>query len=361
MPIGDLLAQISGGDPSDASLPKRKAVEELRDVVKSARKQPPPPSTSSTPRPSQPQPSRPINQTPSAQRVLGNPGARPNITAAKPINSGNRVTKPSRPAPAPTNVSNGFSSAPSAPKAPPKKGSFAEILARGQRAQQSMGQVGKIQHKKVEKGAVKKERDMPSKAAPPGQSRTSTGFKGSAKPQPRDRAPDNGNGRALGTKDSRPKLGGKSTGTRENPREEEKKLKKAALATTGYTGTSRPRPGATVKKDKAPRGGALLNRAPPRPGGSGRSRYEDDYDEELDEFIEYDDEDDEAGGPRYDYASDGSSDMEAGMDELDIEERRAEQIARREDIEEERRERSMKEAKEARKRAALEALRAKRS
>jgi protein SPT2 len=223
-----------------------------------------------------------------------------------------------------------------------------------------MGQVGKIQHKKVEKGAVKKEKEVPSKGPSTGQSRTSTGFKGLTKPQARDRAPENGNVRALGTKDNRPKLGGKSAGARENPREEEKKLKKAALATTGYTGTSRPRPGATMKKDKAPRGGALLNRAPPRPGGSGRSGYEDDYDEELDDFIEYDDEDDE-GGPRYDYASDGSSDMEAGMDELDIEERRAEQIARREDIEEERRERSLKEAKEARKRAALEALRAKRS
>lgn len=137
-----------------------------------------------------------------------------------------------------------------------------------------------------------------------------------------------------------------------------KKMKKAAQATTGYTGTARPKPGNPVRKD-APRGGALLNA--PRHSTSKNSRYEDDYDEELDDFIEYDDEEDEGGrGPRYDYDSEGSSDMEAGLDELDQEERRAEFIGRREDQEEERIEKSLKAAKEDRKRKAFEALRARR-
>ena len=135
--------------------------------------------------------------------------------------------------------------------------------------------------------------------------------------------------------------------------DQQKKIKKAAQATTGYAGTARPRPGNPAKRDSAPRGGALLVSSAPRAGKS--SRY-DDYDEEMDDFIDYDDEEDN-GGPRYDYDSDRSSDMEAGLDELDDEEQQAERIARREDIEEERRERDRKMAKEERKRKALEALR----
>ena len=70
-----------------------------------------------------------------------------------------------------------------------------------------------------------------------------------------------------------------------------------------------------------------------------------------------------AFGKRYSYYdddSDGSSDMEAGIDDIDGEERRAERIARQEDIEEERLEKSLKQKKEDRKRQALEAIRARR-
>jgi hypothetical protein len=52
--------------------------------------------------------------------------------------------------------------------------------------------------------------------------------------------------------------------------------------------------------------------------------------------------------------------MEAGLDELDQEERRAEFIGRREDQEEDRLEKSLKTAKEERKRKALDALRGRR-
>jgi hypothetical protein len=108
-----------------------------------------------------------------------------------------------------------------------------------------------------------------------------------------------------------------------------------------------------------PRGGALLNAPKTRPAG--RSRYDqDDYDEDMDDFIDYDDEEDEQGGPRYEYASDASSDMEAGLDDIDSEERRAERIARQEDLEEQRREEMLKRSKEERKRRALEELRSKR-
>lgn len=141
-------------------------------------------------------------------------------------------------------------------------------------------------------------------------------------------------------------------------RKEERKQKQAA-ATTGYTGTARPKPEFQVnKKRDTNRGGALLNTRPPRPSAH-KSRLADEYDEDLDDFIDYDDEEDDGGGgPRYGYESDGSSDMEAGLEDIDHEEHRAEVIARREDIEEQRLEQSLKAAKEDRKRKALDALRA---
>jgi hypothetical protein len=225
-----------------------------------------------------------------------------------------------------------------------------------------MGQVGKIQHKKVEKGAIKKLREEASAVASP-KARSTGGYRGTSKSGQRNGA----NGHKPSTKDqshprqsagvnSRHPAGrGKAAATVEE--EAAKKTKKAAQATTGYTGTARPKPGNPVRKRDAPRGGALLNA--PRHSTSKGSRYEDEYDEELDDFIEYDDEEDE-GGTRRDYDSEGSSDMEAGLDELDQEERRAEFIGRREDQEEDRLEKSLKTAKEERKRKALDALRGRR-
>lgn len=317
--------------------------------------------------------------------------------ALKPLNSAHRVTKPSAPsrsttttATTPTNAStsSGGAAPAAARAAPPKKGSYAEVLARAKKAQEAMGQVGRIQHKKSEK--KDKEKEMPQKpdprtpgkkpsagaAAPSGSAARSTGYQGTGKggATPRPNGANGGgmrNGTASRDERGRP-MGGKQQGMTEKERkaaaaaqelEEKKKMRKAAQATTGYTGTARPKPGATTKnKDKAPRGGALLNSAPQRHSGYGRrSSYEDDYDEDMDDFIDYDDEEDDqlGGGPRYHYDSDGSSDMEAGVDDLEGEERRAELIARREDIEEERIERGLKAAKEDRKRKALEALRSK--
>ncbi|KAH7258326.1 hypothetical protein FSOLCH5_002670 [Fusarium solani] len=402
MPIGDLLAQISGGDdgasPSPAqnlarsnTLPKRKADDDIRPFVPKAPRvttlsttvaprtsQPPRPrpnETSSRPT----QPSRPLDRPTPSQRPsnpINGGGSKPNVLSSRPMNGGNRISKPappSRPSPGPSNAP------PAARGAPPKKGSFAEILARAQRAQATMGQVGKIQHKKVEGGNIKREKEEakaakadPRDAKKPARPSHPSGYSGTAKPGQRNGTPVNGqsrdprNGRDSKApppaKTERGKAaGGKASGRAAAAAEEEKKVKKAVTATTGYTGTARPRPGNATKKKDTPRGGALLS-APraPRPARS-KSRFEDEYDEDMDDFIDYDDEEEDDGGPRYDYASDGSSDMEAGMDELDIEERRAEQIARREDIEEERLEKKLKADKEARKRqAALEALRARR-
>jgi hypothetical protein len=237
-----------------------------------------------------------------------------------------------------------------------------------------MGQVGKIQHKKVEKGAIKQRegkepkepRDVKDRRATEtkplarGATGKPAGYSGSSRPgQPRaplaggsrdgPKAARNGNG--VGPKDSK-----RPSSADEPP----KKMKKSAMAVTGYSGTARAQQTTAKKNAPAPRGGALLNPVPSRPRHSRNSRY-DDYDEELDDFIDYDEDEDEgAGGPRYEYASDGSSDMEAGLSDIDDEETQAERIARREDQEQDRLEKSLKQAKEERKRKALEALRANR-
>ncbi|KAG6010819.1 hypothetical protein E4U21_004207 [Claviceps maximensis] len=365
MPISDLLAQISGGKANNEaastlrrtnSVPvKRKPDDDLRrDDSKAART-------------AQSGPALVKPNAPSQSQYTGS--ARPRSTlGSKSAGSTPKLAKaglPSRPsaaAPAPA------AAAPLPPRGPPKKGSFAEILARGQRAQAVMGQVGKIQHKKVEKGAVKKSKEEPQHFPTTAKGRAGAGYSGTAKAgqrngqtpvqKPSVKDAQRGNG-------TRPapvsRVKGKPTtaaAAAAGEVEAAKKLKKAASATTGYTGTARPKLDNPARKKDAPRGGALLNVS--RHTSSKTLRDEDDYDEELDDFIEYDDEEEDAGGPRYDYASDGSSDMEAGLEDIDHEERRAEFIGRKEDLEEERLEKTLKMAKEERKRRALEEMRARR-
>ncbi|KAF4583265.1 chromatin SPT2 [Ophiocordyceps camponoti-floridani] len=368
MPIGDLLAQISGENSSSApnlqrtsssTVPaKRKAENDLRpDVVKSSRPMNHPSSNPTSVRTAggghglQ-------KRAPPSQRLVG-------AKAAASASSLSGAAKTVRPvAGARPTTSSPLTSPSATPKQPLKKGSFAEIIARGQRAQAVMGQVGKIQHKKVEKGATVKVKDDVKPSAPAKtKARTTPGYKGTSKPMTGVNTTTNGTRSKNGAR-PRPTAPPKRHPDQDPTDKTTKRTSQQPM--TGYTGTARPKQGLASKKKDIPRGGALLNAAPARHGSSKRSRYdEDDYDEELDDFIEYDDDDDDdaaaAGrGPGYGhgYASDASSDMEAGIDELDTEEQRAEILARREDIEEERLERSLKAAKEDRKRQALEALRA---
>ncbi|GKT63495.1 SPT2 chromatin protein [Colletotrichum tofieldiae] len=395
MPIGDLLAQISGDKSQSTSPapsrplippPKRKADDDLRSIVsnktprtstngtgfsapskpadtqKSARPAEKPATTTTGYRGSA---GRPSDRSASVSKPVGNgtTAAKPSSSGARPLNgsSSSRITStlPSRPSP----------SAPAAapkPGAPPKKGSFAEIMARAQQAQTKMGQVGKIQHKPVEKVFTKKEREEMKKEAkkdPRAGGRPPSKFQGTARPSSaapsRNGANANRNGAANRPKDPRAAAKARAAAAEE---ENQKKLKKAAIATTGYTGTARPKPGAASAKKKPAPGGALLNARPaPRYGGSAkRSRYDDEEDdEELDDFIEYD-EDEEEAGPRYTYDSDGSSDMEAGMDDVWEEEAKAERVARLEDIEQEKLEKRLKVEKEERKRRFYEQQRARR-
>lgn len=233
-------------------------------------------------------------------------------------------------------------------------------MARGAKAQQTMGKVGVIQHKSIGKQMSKKDREL-AKTEQKNSAKMAAG-KGVAGPGKGSAtisraAESSRSGMRGGSNGDRPigsKAGVKSTSA-EVP---EKKIKKSSSATTGYTGTARPIPGAAKRGPTGRSGG------PARPGQRDRGllappkaarkdRYDDEYDEELDDFIDYDDEEAEAdpyGRPgRYvEYDSDASSDMEAGLSDIDSEERRAERVARDEDRREKMLEEKLKREKEER-------------
>lgn len=354
MPIGDLLAQIEGKDapaprPLKKTTPplKRKADDDHRESP--ARKTPRPatPSNglSSRPAPAPTSANQPASGPSSKQASSARPADRvPVTTMRKSVTS----TLPSRPSPASTSGSRTHASSLANNEKPIKKGSFAELMARAQRNQTMVKNAG-IQHKPIERGLSKKEREEAKaeqtrrvktdsrntkRSTTAGKTGASslgreTGYKGTAR-----------NGSALGSKKGAPP-----------PLEPEKKVKKAALATTGYTGTARPRPGATISAkstngSRPSSAGRDIGRTQERGvdrrnpygpfGGSrrNRSRYEDDYDDEMDDFV-VDDDDEADDEPRYaEYESD-ESDMEAGYDDVYMEEERAKRAAIEDDKKEE--------------------------
>lgn len=252
----------------------------------------------------------------------------------------------------------------------PKKGSIAEIRARAAAQQAKLQGIGKIQHKSAEKQMTKKEREeaaaeeakalkkgsrpairsgagaLPSRTGPGGPQRTGNGI-GHL---------DRGRGAI-----QKPEAGRTAKASLQ-----ERKVKKAALATTGYQGSARRVPG--KDKPSAARPGAPgASRGPdqgrekrPNPMGmfsKPRRQQDEDYDEELDDFV-VDDEEEEEDGPaysgRYRYAADSDeSDMEAGFSDVEDEESAAAKAARLEDAREEQILAQRKRDKEARRKAAL--------
>lgn len=259
----------------------------------------------------------------------------------------------SRPVPASKPVDNDAAAGSNA-KAP-KKGSYAEIKARAAAQAQKLQTIGKIQHRAVEKQSTKREQDVEdARLAKKG---VRPGSKPSAGLQSKDGTHSNGNGlpdrgvKGLGQKGAAGKAGNRAVAL-----VEERKPKKAALATTGYSGSARPPP--SKAKPGAGKSGDARDRArPPNPLGMfSRPRPKDDeYDEDMDDFID-DDEDepeDEGYGRRYRYADeDDDSDMEAGYSDVEDEEVAAARLARLEDQREEAILEQRRREKEARKRAA---------
>lgn len=279
----------------------------------------------------------------------------PNPPLRKEVPRANERPKISTSATGPAKVAP-FKPSPSTPTAPesskaPKKGSFAEIMARGAKAQQVMPKAaGVIQHKPLEKSLPKKEREK-IKANP----KTAANEKGAA-PASRNgarpgSAPRDGPKNGL-SKD--PKANGKNTanspgGSAAAAAAAAAERKKKA-ATTGYTGTARP----PSKKSTQSRGAPLSRRpaggllAPPK--SARRGHFDEEYDEDMDDFVVDDEDEDNPYAQRYDYASDVSSDMEAGMDDIYDEESKAEKFAKLEDRREEALIEKLKREKEAKKR-----------
>jgi hypothetical protein len=296
MQIGDLLASITG-EPSPTTttfpLPKRKADDDLRRPVGKVQKTETQAANSSRPI-IQPSKSSAADSSTSKTKIENGHAAVQNSTTS--------TFKNGQPTPPPTND----------PPKVPKKGSFAEIMARAKAVQSTLGQVGKIQHKKIEKLPSKRERE--AMAAQKGKSiqkglDPKGKFSGTAQAHIRDAK--------NGVKGHRKVGNGKMPGV-----EPEKKVKKAAMATTGYAGTARPKPGASKLASRS-MAGSSSSRDRDRLYDRGSSRRYG-YASEEDEDEEMEEEDD--------YYSD-ESDMEAAAFEVDDEEEEAARIARKEDAE----------------------------
>ncbi|KAL8387565.1 hypothetical protein RB595_009822 [Gaeumannomyces hyphopodioides] len=386
MPIGDLLASITGEKPKSApgpaktSLPlKRKAEDDdARNRAQKLQRTTPSTDGRSLPAPRKGDGAGPLSEAKSSTK--------PTLDSAR-LNLGNGMTRPvssqplrSRVAPStgPRVSSQQSPDSPATVKAAPKKGSFAEIMARAVKAQQSMGQVGKIQHKPLDKVPPKRGDRPDSKADGSRDPRR----RGKGQPAPGaagQRGGMNGSAAKNGDRntDRRRSPGPQASRTGANSKKEAapalevKKVKKAAVATTGYQGTARPPPsapskrgtGAAVPASGNARNGADHRRHVPFGGARSRSRRDDEYDE-MDDFIDDDEDDPEESGYRsnqYRYASEeDESDMEAGLSDIDDEEREAEILGRREDREQEALEQRLKREKEERKRRFMQAAAAKR-
>lgn len=213
-------------------------------------------------------------------------------------------------APAPTNK------APSVPAAAPKKGSYAEILARAKAAQEAKTAIGSIKHKPVEKLA-KKERPAQLAAA-----------KGAQPAGAKSKQPLAKDNKVSGPGRSRSPEKPKAKGA-EPVKEKRKPLD------LGYTGTMRPKPAEPAYK------GTMGLSAAAR-----RSGYDSDRSRPVDRsrstsstakaapkgrytYASYSDEEEEDD----DGASDVSSDMEAAAWDLEEEEQMSLRVAKKEDEE----------------------------
>ncbi|KAJ4295654.1 hypothetical protein N0V88_004356 [Collariella sp. IMI 366227] len=373
MPITDLLASIEGVAPTPspkplprptAILPKRKAEDELRSTSTKAPRidrMPDKPSSANDNMPklaSRPA-DRPLDtsfkRSSSAPRPLPSkttPNGKPNSAAPKlGTSAGGSKTLASRPL---------VTRPAAADSAPAKKRSFAEIMARAKASTMQRESLGKIQHKTVERPLTMKERkEMREEEAR--KAKITTRKSASVRPGTTPGVSRNGSRTPVGRNGQSP---APADAKKKEP-VEEKKVKKAALATTGYTGTARPRPGttATAKAGAATRPGSDARpRDRSRFGGllTSRRRREDE-DEDLDDFIDDEMEEPQYGSrPRYEYDSaEDESDMEAGISDIEDEEQTAARYARREDLEQEALEKRLKREKEERKRKYLEAAKSK--
>lgn len=227
-------------------------------------------------------------------------------------------------------------------KAAPKKGSYAEILARAKAAQTASAHVGVIKHKPKE--TLSKKERLALQAEASGKSRASAKISAL---DGRKKTPDSkGNSPAPSTISGRINRDVASVKSRKAPVE------------AGYKGTARPLPesgykGTINRSVTAISTSSTLRRREPDDRNYDRSRSTSvtrpltksrryaDYSDDDDEDRDGDEEEEGA-----DYESD-LSDMEAGAFDVEEEEQISSKVARREDEEELRKEVELKRQKEA--------------
>lgn len=225
-------------------------------------------------------------------------------------------------------------------------------MERAKKAQEQRAAQGSaIRHQAVERAPLKSQMKSDAAFAEIRKAKAGLGdkdrpsYSGTARPGNGSRSgdrlpPRNGNAASGAPKGGSGRVGsaqnGKGLKGKAPPPVEEKKVKKAATATTGYQGTAR----GPVKTEKSSNnaGRPSTNARPRMPFQQQRRRRDDEYDEDMDDFIDDDEgEEDDGGGYGYGghrYAEDDEedeSDMEAGLSDIEQEDRRATYLAMRED------------------------------
>ena len=214
---------------------------------------------------------------------------------------------------------------PTAPesKAPPKKGSYAEIMARGKVAQAIVPSVGAITHKPKEKLSTKKELLLQKKGLDP---KNKPGVLAKSAP------------------------GSKSSSPGPHFQCQDKKVEGKKASFTGYSGTAKPKPQTSYKGTMKPVSPSIPAPRTKHQGASDESdhsttrRKPRSNKSRRDVYSDEDSQDNEEG-----YGSESDlSDMEAGFSDVEEEDERAAKEAKKEDEREQRMLEESKVHKEAR-------------
>ena len=229
---------------------------------------------------------------------------------------------------------NAPSSATSTIQTAPKKGYLA-TLERAKAAQAAKNAVGVIKHKPIERVAKKDRLALKAEAV----SRKKSVSTHQPSPSDRDNKGDDTKSKPKSTES-----GYKGT------------MRPSAPTTTGYKGTMRPSLTTNPSRSNTNLTSTRYNSDRSRSSSLAAGRPKEKT--RLAGYASYSeadspDEEDEGEEEENGYGSEGSSDMEAGMDEMDYEEQTSLRAARREDEEALIEEQEAKKRKEARKKAAM--------
>lgn len=214
------------------------------------------------------------------------------------------------------------------PTKPPARGSYAALMARAKDAQSSKGpsSIGLIKHQSTEKDKIKTSKLAERK-----------------RQQEQDKDKDKDKGRTLAGATSKPGMNGKV-----DPRRRSASPVKKADQPKIPRAPKPPLHG-PPRKEAPPAYRGTMGQASKKSRDDVRTKSRSRQDEYLD--TDEDEEDQYGYDDEPDYYSDASSEMmDAGFDDMDMEEREAARIAREEDAREMALENELKKAKEERKR-----------